>query len=104
MRVTEDYIKSVLDGTFTTVDYYGKVITTDTDDKNSTERGGKYYKRQVYWTDAEDDLLWSMKCQGRPFNEIAWVLARTEEATKQRYKLIRINKSVPLQSIQGLAR
>lgn len=98
---TEAQISEVLDGTFTRVNHEGKVITeiVEPDFIPSCAGGlpkvrGKNVKPQAFWTAAEDDLLFLMRIRNRPFAEIAWTLNRTEEATKKRWKLLRVKGAV----------
>jgi hypothetical protein len=35
-----------------------------------------------------------MRLRNRPFAEIAWMVSRSEEATKKRYKLLRVKGAV----------
>jgi hypothetical protein len=101
MHATEEYIKSILDGTWTTVDYYGKVITQTVNGHEEQSivstgdmpKGRKNAHVSAYWSEHEDELLWSMKVQGRPTNEIAWVIGRTEGATKKRYAVLKVRKT-----------
>lgn len=97
----EAAIKAVLDGTFTRVNYEGRVITeaVEPDFLPSCAGGdqkhrGKNVKPQAYWSQADDDTLLTMRFKNRPFAEIAWILDRTEEATKKRYRVLRVKGRV----------
>lgn len=94
---TEDYIRSVLDGTFTKVDYEGRISTINVDadfapadmKKGGRPLGAKIVK-QAYWTPAEEELLIRQRMLNRTFPEIAWLLDRSVDATKKHYHLLRV--------------
>lgn len=98
---TEAEIRNVLDGTFTRVLYDGRIITENVGpDFIPTCAGGpkrargENVKPHAFWTPEEDDLMWQMRIRNRPFAEIAWTLNRTEEATKKRWKIVRMKSGV----------
>lgn len=97
---TEDMIRERLDGTFTRVHYDGKIVVEAVDDNYSPgmstvgRKPGATSKPQVAWTAAEDELLCQMRAKGRPFNEISWLLARSEESAKKRFRMLRVKGQV----------
>lgn len=98
---TEAMICECLDGTRTRITYEGKVVTEPVDDgyapaKNSggRYRGYKAAKPQIAWLPAEDELLCAMRLRNRPFAEIAWIVNRSLESTKKRYRVLRVNGRV----------
>jgi len=99
-QYTEAAIREVLDGTFTRVTYENKVVTEILDDCEPTRRkpgrkfGYKASKPQTYWTPQEDDTLLTMRLRNRPFSEIAWVINRSLESVKKRYRVLRVNGKV----------
>jgi hypothetical protein len=95
---TEEKIKDVLDGTFTRVTYEGKIVTETYEGSGSpTSNGGRPKGTKVSqwpWTTQEDELLCQMRLRNRPFSEIAWLVNRSEDATKKRYRALRVNGKV----------
>lgn len=98
---TEAAIKDVLDGTFTRVTYENKVVTENVEpdfepyaNRGGRPKGYKAAKPQCLWTPAEDEIVCQMRLRNRPFAEIAWMVSRSEEATKKRYKLLRVKGAV----------
>ena len=98
---TENAIKECLDGTWTRVTYEGKVVTENVEpdfepyaNRGGRPKGYKAPKPQCLWTPEEDDLVCQMRLRNRPFAEIAWMVSRSEEATKKRYKLLRVKGAV----------
>lgn len=98
---TEALMKEYLDGTFTRVLYDGKIVTENVEpdfepyvNRGGRPKGYKAPKPQMLWTAAEDEMLWQMRLRNRPFAEIAWTVNRSEEATKKRYKLLRVKGAV----------
>lgn len=97
---TEADIRRVLDGTFTRVTYEGKIITDTVEPDflpytgNKGERPKGYSKPQYPWSKTEDEILCQMRLRNRPFAEIAWTVNRSEEATKKRYKILRVKGAV----------
>lgn len=97
---TEADIRRVLDGTFTRVTYEGKVITENVEPDfipyigNKSGRPKGYSKPQLHWTPTEDEILWQMRLRNRQFSEIAWIVNRSVDATKKRYKILRVKGAV----------
>lgn len=99
---TEKRIRERLDGTFTRVGHDGKIevqsVPHDYKPGISTNGGRPVgYKGahpQNLWTPAEDELLLQMKLRNRPFDEIAWLISRSEEATRRRYQVLRVKGAV----------
>ncbi len=98
---TEAMISECLDGTWTRVTYDGKVVTEPVDDgcAPAKKSGGRYrgYKAarpQIAWLPAEDEILCAMRLRNRPFAEIAWLVSRSEESTKKRYRVLRVKGAV----------
>lgn len=96
MYWTEQQIKEVLDGTFTRVLSDGRSYTEIVSDdfvpyehKGGRPLGAQNVKPQRFWTKYEEDLLATLRLRNKPFNEIAWVLDRTEDSCKKRYKVLR---------------
>ena len=94
---TEAMISERLDGTWTHITYEGKFVTEFVDDvcvpaKRSGGRHRKYKaaRPQIAWLPAEDEILRVMRLRNRPFSEIAWMVNRSEESTKKRYRLLRV--------------
>ena len=83
--VTEEYIKSVLDGTYTRVGSDGRVVTIE---PGRVEEGS----RQLIWTPEEDEVVLQMRFRNRPWPEIAWVVSRSEDAVKKRHRLIKASR------------
>ena len=94
---TEDAIKDVLDGTFTRVNYEGKITIFEVDDdhtpKGPTSCGGRPAgltgHKQVFWVPEEEEILITQRKLDRSFAEIAWLLSRSIEATKKHHKILR---------------
>lgn len=100
-QYTEDAIRRVLDGTFTRVTYENRVVTENVSDGflpgysgQGRPIGYKAAKPQVAWTPAEDEVLCTMRLRNKPFAEIAWIIDRSEESTKKRYRTLRVNGKV----------
>jgi hypothetical protein len=98
---TEEMIREALDGTFTRVMYDGRIDTEIVEDnfqpypnKGGRPAGVKNLKPQRYWKSDEDGLLLRMRMRNKPFAEIAWVIDRTEDSCKKRYKVLRVNGKV----------
>ena len=96
---TEEMIKEHLDGTFTRVHYDGRIAveSVDHDYRPGMSTSGRKpgsAKPQVNWTPAEDELLSQMRLRNRPFNEIAWLLSRSEESAKKRFRMLRVKGQV----------
>ena len=100
-QYTEAVIKEVLDGTFTRVTYENKVVTDSVSAGFSPGYTGqgrpigyKASKPQVAWTPKEDEILLTMRLRNKPFAEIAWIIDRSEESAKKRYRTLRVNGRV----------
>jgi len=95
---TEEKIRAILDGTFTRVNSEGRVVTEVYEGQPTASGNGGRPKgtkvSQWPWTVAEDELLCAMRLRNRPFNEIAWLVSRSEDATKKRYRALRVNGRV----------
>jgi len=98
---TEEKIREYLDGTFTRVTYEGKIVTEEVDGNETPNYnragrplGYKTHKPQLAWTPAEDELVCAMRLRNRPFREIAWLVNRSEESTKKRYRVLRVKGAV----------
>ena len=98
---TEDAIKEVLDGTWTRVLHDGRVITQNIEadftvdpKKGGRPKGYEADRPMVHWSPAEDHVLWQMRLRNRKFDEIAWVLNRSLDATKKRYRVLRVKGAV----------
>lgn len=98
---TEAMISECLDGTWTRITHEGKVVTEPVEDDHTPAKksGGRHkgYKAarpQIAWLPAEDELLCAMRLRNRPFTEIAWVVNRSLESTKKRYRVLRVNGRV----------
>ena len=93
---TESMIREDLDGTFTRLLQDGRVEVVEVDSDYHPSHGnngrpvGATSKPQVAWTDAEDEILCQMRRMGRPFNEICWMLSRSEGSTKKRFRVLRV--------------
>lgn len=74
-QFTEAAIRECLDGTFTRVLY-------------------KDVNPRANWTPQDDDLLLQMRLRNKPFAEIAWVLERSEESVKKRFRMLRVKGGV----------
>ena len=99
---SEAAIKQILDGTFTRVNYEGKIVTDIVSDDfipgPRSMRGGRPVgsggTTQAAWTKTEDELLWTMRLRNKPFSEIAWLIDRSEDSAKKRYKTLRVRGGV----------
>lgn len=87
--VTEEYIKSILDGTFTRITGDGKVVTSEF---GSESDSGITRFRKLTWAPEEDEVIVQMRFRNRPWSEIAWVTSRSEDAVKKRHRLIRASR------------
>jgi len=96
---TEHMIRERLNGTFTRM-LEGRSEVLEVDDDYTPSMGtagrklGATGKGQVPWSPAEDELLCEMRLLNRPFNEIAWLLARTEGSAKKRHRTLRVKGQV----------
>lgn len=97
MHWREATIREHLDGTFTRVLFDGRIVT-DTVDPNfippnaggpKAQRGKDVIPQRANWTPTEDDVLWQMRLRNKPWTEVCWVLARTEDSAKKRYRILR---------------
>lgn len=100
-QYTEATIRDLLDGTFTRVTFENKVATDNVSDDFVPRYGGqgrpigyKSCKPQLAWTPQEDDLLITMRRRNKPFAEIAWIIGRSEESCKKRYRTLRVKGAV----------
>lgn len=98
---TEARIREFLDGTWTHVAYDGRVITDilNPGEEPPIARGGrpkgvKNVRPHAFWTPQDDDLIVTQRRRNMPFCEIAWLVNRTEESTKKRYKVLRARGQV----------
>lgn len=98
---TENDIKMFLDGTFTRVNHENKVVTDNVSvdfvpgyTGQGRPIGYKAAKPQVAWTPQEDEILLTMRLRNKPFAEIAWLIDRSEESAKKRYRTLRVNGKV----------
>ena len=101
---TEARIKEHLDGTWTKVLFDGRIKTEAVDDgfdpfaRTTTTAGRpegyKAEKPQVAWTPHEDNVLWQGRIRNKPFAEIAWMLDRSENSAKKRWRVLRIRGGV----------
>lgn len=98
---TEAAIRQHLDGTWTHVTYEGRVVTDILDPgeeppiaKGGRPKGVKNVKPHQFWSPQDDDIIITQRRRNMSFREIAWILNRTEEGTKKRYKLLRVRGRV----------
>ncbi|MEI6536538.1 MAG: hypothetical protein WCN98_14425 [Verrucomicrobiaceae bacterium] len=98
---TEAMINECLDGTWTRITNEGKFVTEPVDDGCApAKRSGKRHKvykaarPQIAWLPEEDEILCAMRLRNRPFAEIAWMVNRSEENTKKRYRVLRVKGAV----------
>lgn len=90
-------IRERLDGTFTRLLPSGQIEVVEVDHDYIPGHGSigrplgvANTKPQVSWTEEEEELLCQMRRLGRPFNEIAWLLNRSEDSAKKRHRLLRV--------------
>ena len=98
---TEARIRELLDGTWTRFTHEGKVVTDILEPgedppivKGGRPKGVKNIKPHSFWTPQDDDLIITQRRRNMPFREIAWLVNRTEESTKKRYKVLRARGQV----------
>ena len=95
---TEDKIREQLDGTFTRLTNEGRVEVLDVGHDFRPGHGNVGLQTGVSgkgaWAPAEDEVLYMMRCRGRPFSEISWLLSRTEVSVEKRFRILRAKGQV----------
>ena len=98
---TEAMISECLDGTWTHITNEGKFVTKPVDDvyvpAKRSGRRHKVYKAgrpQIAWLPEEDEILCAMRLRNWPFAKIAWMVNRSEESTRKRYRVLRVKGAV----------
>lgn len=92
---TEAAISAALDGTFTRAAADGRIIIDNVEYDyipvygNDGKVKGGHRAPYSTWTPEEDGMLVDFRRRNMAFNEIAWLLSRTEESAIARYKILR---------------
>jgi hypothetical protein len=89
---TENMIRERLDGTYTRLLHNGQieVVEVGVGYLPGQPLGTPKAKPQAAWSPEEDDTLCRLRRLGRPFNEIAWLLSRSEDSAKKRLRALRV--------------